>query len=144
MALDHEGEGVVRHHRDVLRLRVAGGCADAVDICVCPVSHPVLDEVIARLHDTANLVVAQSTMRRDPLFVKAQRRGLLNRAAWPRPLVLPEELPSPRNHVTEPMLTLIVAAETQGDGCSTTASAARVVMATKRRCMWWYAGTIKR
>jgi hypothetical protein len=40
-----------------LRLRVAGGCADAVDVIENPVSHPVLDEVIARLHDTANPVV---------------------------------------------------------------------------------------
>jgi hypothetical protein len=39
-------------------LRVAGGCADAVDVIENSVSHPVLDEVIARLHDTANLVVA--------------------------------------------------------------------------------------
>src|SRR4051812_33577967 len=57
MALDYEGEGVVRHHRDVERFRVAGGCTHTVDICANPVSHPVLDEVIARLHDTANLVV---------------------------------------------------------------------------------------
>jgi hypothetical protein len=106
-----------------------------VDICVYPVSHPVLYEVIARLHDTANPVVAGIDDEEGSIVVKAQRWGLLNRAAWPRPLVLPEILSLPRNHVTEPMLTLIVAAETQGGGCSTTASAARVVMATKGRRM---------